>query len=289
MRKYIGEIALLLTSLIWGSGFVASAVSLDYFTPYQILVARFLLGTILLSVIYLRRLINITYKTLLRGGIIGFFLYSAFALQTIGLQFTTPSKNAFLTAVNVVIVPFIVFIFNRRKVDNYEVVGAITALIGVGVISLEATLHINIGDLLTLCCAVAFALHIYFTSRYIQDEDPILLTLVQLFTAFLIGAIVLLFRNEVDISFVDKKGVISLLHLGIFSTAIAFLLQTFAQKFVSETNTAIILSTEAVWGMIFSVILLSEILNWQMITGAVLILSAIIISDTKLSFIKRAS
>lgn len=107
MFKYIGEILLVLTAIIWGSGFVASTVALEHYTPYQILAGRFLVGAVILSLIFFKKLNKLKKSTLIKGALLGVFLYIAFALQTVGLQFTTPSKNAFLTAVNVVIVPFI--------------------------------------------------------------------------------------------------------------------------------------------------------------------------------------
>ncbi|MER2088150.1 MAG: EamA family transporter, partial [Sporosarcina sp.] len=99
MRKYIGEIGLIITAIIWGSGFVASAIALEYYTPYQILAGRFIIGVLILGIVFHKRLKTIKKSTLIKGSLLGIFLYIAFALQTVGLQYTTPSKNAFLTAV----------------------------------------------------------------------------------------------------------------------------------------------------------------------------------------------
>src|SRR6185437_11187522 len=143
MRKYIGEIGLTITAIIWGSGFVASAVSLDYYTPYQILAGRFLVGVIILCAIFHKKLKQINKSTIIKGIVLGSILYIAFALQTVGLQFTTPSKNAFLTAVNVVIVPFIGFLLYKRKIDLFELSGAVIAIIGVAVLSLQLSSEVN--------------------------------------------------------------------------------------------------------------------------------------------------
>lgn len=118
MSKYIGEIMLFTTAIIWGSGFAFSAISLDYFTPYQILAIRFSVGVLILSIIFYNRLKHIKKSTIKRGFILGFLLYLAFLLQTVGLQYTTPSKNAFITAINVVIVPFIAFLWTKGKSIN---------------------------------------------------------------------------------------------------------------------------------------------------------------------------
>ncbi|MFZ7943311.1 DMT family transporter [Neobacillus sp. 19] len=286
MHKYFGELALTITAIIWGSGFVASAIALEHFTPYQILAGRFLVGAVILGVIFHRKIKMINKSTIIKGAILGVFLYFAFALQTVGLQFTTPSKNAFLTAVNVVIVPFIGFLLYKRRMDFYELTGAVLAMVGVGVLSLKLSSDINIGDLLTLGCAVGFAFHIFYTAKFVKDSDPILLTLIQMMSAAVIGMIVVFFKGE-TFTAVKMDGMLSLLYLGVFSTSVAFLLQTVAQKMISETKAAIILSTESFWGMVFSVIILNEVMTIKMVFGAILILSAIIISETKIPFLKR--
>ena len=286
MKKYIGEIFLSITAIIWGSGFVASAISLEYLTPYQVLAGRFTVGVIILSVIFSKQLKNLNRTILAKGTIIGVFLYVAFLLQTIGLQYTTASKNAFITAVNVVIVPFIAYLLYKRKVDKYEFIGAFLAIIGIGVLSLQLSSGINLGDLLTLGCAFGFAFHIYYTARFAKDEDPILLTLVQMVVAAVLAWFVVIITGDTAFS-MQFEGITSMLYLGIFSTTIAFLFQTIAQKYTSETKAAIILSTESFWGMVFSVIILSEALTGRMVIGAILILVAILLSETKLSFLRQ--
>lgn len=283
MKKYVGEIGLTLTAIIWGSGFVATAIALEHYTAYQSMAVRFLIGGILLALIFYKKLKTITKSTLMKGSILGLILYLAFALQTVGLQFTTPSKNAFITAVNVVIVPLIGFIFYKKKIDRYELIGAILALIGIGFLSLQLTSAINLGDFLTFLCAIAFAFHIFYTARFVKHEDPISLTVIQMLTAAVIGWIAIGLKGELHMS-LQKEGMLMLLYLGIFSTAIAFLLQTAAQKFMSETKAAIILATEALWGTIFSIIIIKEIITGRMIIGGTLIILAILLSETKLKF-----
>lgn len=284
MKKHFAEIGLIITAIIWGSGFVASAVSLEYYTPYQIMAGRFLIGTLILSIVFYKRLQRINKSLIIRGIVLGSILYIAFVLQTIGLQFTTPSKNAFLTVVNVVIVPFIGFFLYKKKIDIFELIGAILAVIGVAVLSLQFTSEVNIGDLLTLACAFGFAFHIFYTAKFVEDEDPVLLTFIQMVTATVIAFVFVLFSGEIAFS-LEPAGLLPLLYLGVFSTTIAYLLQTAAQKYISETKAAIILSTEAFWGTAFSILILSEVMTVRIGIGATLILLAIIITETKSSLL----
>ncbi|PID01688.1 EamA family transporter [Sporosarcina sp. P2] len=286
MRKYIGEIGLTITAIIWGSGFVMSALALEYYTPYQILAVRFVIGALLLSIVFHKRLLRMEQSILWKGALLGVLLYGAFALQTVGLQFTTPSKNAFLTGVNVVLVPLIAFILYKRKLDTFEWVGAVLALIGVAVLSLQWSTTINIGDVLTLGCAVMFAFHILYTARFVRTEDAILLTLLQMVVAAVISSVTVIAMGETSFS-VEPKGVSSVLYLAVFSTTLAFLMQTVGQKHLSETKAAIILSTESVWGMIFSVALAYELLTFRMFLGALIIFIAILLSEVRPQLLKK--
>lgn len=286
MNKYIGEIGLIITAIIWGSGFVATAIALEYYTPYQTMAIRFFIGGVILSLVFFNKVKTVTKQLLGKGIFLGIILYVAFALQTVGLQFTTPSKNAFITAINVVIVPIIAYLFYKKRLNKFEVIGAVLAITGVGIMSLQLGGTINFGDFLTFLCAIGFAFHIVYTAKFVKDEDPIQLTLIQLLTAAIIGFAVILIKGEIHIP-MEGNALLSVVYLGVFSTTIAYLLQTTAQKFVSETKAAIILSTEALWGTIFSVIILSEFITIRMTIGAVLILTAILVSETKISSPER--
>ncbi len=288
MKKYKGEIGLLIVAIIWGTGFVASSISLKYMSPYQALFIRFLVGAIFLPILFYKKLKNINKTTLIRGFILGFFLYTAFNLQTVGLKYTTPSKNAFLTAVNVVIVPFIGFVLYKRKIDKYGLFGAIIAIMGIGILSLQNDFSVGFGDLLTLFCAVLFALHIFFTGEFLKrGEDPIHLAIFQMVSAWIFSFVIVLLNGEFTSIFSIKlEGYLSVLYLGFFSTTLAFLLQSISQKYVNETKAAIILSTESVFGSLFSVTFLHEEVTLRMIIGCILILLAILIAEVKPDFKK---
>lgn len=287
MKKYIGEIGLFLTAIVWGMGFVGTKLSLDGgLTPLQLITIRFLIASIFINLIFYKRIKeNISKEAIKWGAILGAFLFIAFVVQTIGLVYTTPSKNAFLTAVNVVIVPFIGFFIYRRKLDRIGVISSLLTLIGIGVLSLEKDLSINIGDFLTIICAFGYALHIFFTGEFTKKHDPIVLTGVQFTVTFVLSLIVQILLGEGSLN-ANIKGYIGALYLGVFSTTLAFLVQTICQKRVDGMKTAIILSTEAVFGILFSIILLHEVVTGRMIIGSMIIFTSIIMSETKLSFLK---
>ncbi|NLM68242.1 MAG: DMT family transporter, partial [Enterococcus sp.] len=186
--KYIYKVALFFVAIIWGTGFVASSLALETFTPNEILVIRFSLAFVVLLVLNFPRLKQIKKKEVLKGSLVGLFLYLGFYFQTVGLQYTTPSKNAFLTAVNIVIVPFLALIVLREKLSYKTFAGAGVTLLGIGFISLESGFQqMNQGDLLTLVCAFFFALQIFLTDIFAKEMKTWSLMLVQMGVASLLA------------------------------------------------------------------------------------------------------
>ncbi len=286
MKQYIGDGMLLITALVWGSGFVVTAIALEYISAYQVMAGRFVLATLILIVLFGYKFKKMTRAVLWKGAVIGTFLFIGFALQTVGLEYTTPSKNAFLTALNVVIVPVIAFLIYKRKIARFEMIGSVLAIVGIGFLSLQGSLTMNFGDTLSLACAVAFAFDIFYTNRFVQKEDAISLTIVQFIIASLLSVVTVLFQGDIPTTF-EKEAVYSVVYLAIFSTTIAYLFQNIAFRYTTATKGAIILSMESFFGMVLSVIFLHEVVTGRMVTGAVLIMAAILIAEVKPDLYKK--
>lgn len=290
MKKYLGEIGLFGIAIIWGSGFIGTKLALDGgLSTVQTLTLRFFIASLMLGIIFYKKIKeNISKESIIAGALLGLFSFVGFTTQTLGLVYTTVSKNAFITAVNVVIVPFIGFILYKRKLDKIGVISSFMALVGIAVLSLEADLSINFGDFLTFICAIGFAFHIFFTGEFSKKYNSYVLTVTQFVVAFLLSLILQTVTGETNFS-ATPVGLMGALYLGIFSTAIGFLLQTMCQSKVDQTRTAIILSTEAVFGTIMSVLIFHEVLTNRMVVGCIIIFVSIIVAETKLSFIKKKS
>ena len=176
MKKWLAIGGLILVTVIWGGGFVASDMALGSMKPFQIMMVRFLLASVLMGMISMGQhkkegKLENRAGAIKAGILMGIALFAGFALQIIGLQYTTPSKNAFLTALNVVIVPFIAFIILKKKVGMKGIIGAIMSVIGVALLSLNGNLTLSLGDGLTLLCAVGFAFQIFFTICIIGSQS----------------------------------------------------------------------------------------------------------------------
>ena len=283
MKKWLAIGGLILVTVIWGGGFVASDMALESMKPFQIMMVRFLLASVLMGVISRgqrksEEKLKERAGAIKAGVLMGVTLFMGFAFQIIGLQYTTPSKNAFLTALNVVIVPFIAFVILKKKIGAKGIVGAVMSVLGVALLSLNGNFTVSLGDGLTLFCAVGFAFQIFFTSEFVKKYPASVLNTVQMFTAFVLSAISLMIFGENDFH-VTTQGWLSVLYLGVVSTTICYLLQTACQKYIDETKAAIILSMESVFGTIFSIMILHEVVTVRMIIGCAVILAAVIISN----------
>ncbi len=278
MRKYLAIAGLIAVTVIWGGGFVASDMALESLRPFQIMTIRFLLASFLMGTASIRKLKGMKSGEIRAGILMGAALFVGFAFQIVGLQYTTPSKNAFLTALNVVMVPFIAFVILKKKVGARSIAGAVMAIVGVGLLSLEKNLTLGIGDALTLVCAAGFAFQIFFTSEFVKKYRAVALNFVQMLTAVLLSFVSLFLFQETEFH-VTAKGWLSVLYLGVISTALCYLLQTASQKYVDETKAAIILSMESVFGTLFSILILHEQVTLRMVCGCVIILVAVIVSN----------
>ena len=288
MKKYIGEVGLFAIAIIWGSGFIGTKLALDGgLTAIQTLTLRFFIASIILGIVFFKKIKeNITKESLMAGSLLGLFSFIGFITQTVGLVYTTVSKNAFITAANVVIVPFIGFILYRKKLDKIGIFSSIIAFLGIGFLSLESDLSINLGDFLTFLCAIGFAFHIFFTGEFTRKYNSYVLTVTQFVVAFILSFVLQIISGQGQFQ-TTPVAFMGALYLGIFSTAVAFLLQTICQSRVDQTKAAIILSTESVFGTIMSVIIFHEILTPRIIIGCIIIFVSIIVSETKLSFLKK--
>lgn len=285
-NSIFADIGLLLVAIIWGGGFIAVKDSLNVITPFYQMAIRFGLSTVLMYIVFYSRVKKINKTQLKNGTIIGVFLFLGFAFQTVGINYTSAGKSAFLTAVYVVLVPFLQWLLLKKKPDNYSLVGAIICLLGISFLTLQGGFSIGYGDTLTLICAFAFAGQIIAIGKYVESDDPLILTIVQLGVAAILSFIVAIFFEPLPLN-LNLRAVGSIIYLAVFSTTLAFLIQNIAQKYTSSTHAAIILSLESFFGAIFSIMFFKEIFNVMMVLGCGLIFVAIITTETKLDFLKK--
>ncbi|MCR4922501.1 MAG: YqeG family HAD IIIA-type phosphatase [Lachnospiraceae bacterium] len=278
-KSRLAKTGFLLVALIWGVAFAVVKNSLDYIPPVYLMALRFSIAGILLSLVYIKKMIRVDKMTLLHGLAIGFFLFLAYLTQTYGCKYTTAGKNAFLTALYVIFVPFLLWIMFRKRPLIHSFIAAFLSMISIGLISLGSSEgSLNEGDVLTIICALFFALQIIFIARY-KNDDPVLLACIQLDTAALLSwlSAPVLDGSIWEIS-LNPTSVFGLIYLGVLSSLVCFLLQTVCQRYVKASTSALLMSTEAVFGALASYLFLGEFMSSRALWGFVLMFLAIIIA-----------
>jgi drug/metabolite transporter (DMT)-like permease len=280
------KVALFGASLIWGSSFLVVKNSVDTITPHVLLLIRFSVGGLLLCLIFFHRLRELNCDYFIKGSLLGLLLFLGYSLQTIGITDTTPGKNAFLSAIYCVLVPFIYWAVDRKKPDSYNFLAALVGIIGIGFVSLNGDLTIRMGDAFTLAGGIFYAAHMVALAKLSRDKDPVLLTIMQFGYGSIFSLIIALLFEEAPAK-LTTDTILGLAFLAVFATAGAILLQNIGQKYTSPTSASIILSLESVFGVLFSVLFYHEEITLRIFIGFALIFLAVIISETRLSFLKR--
>ncbi|MPM18415.1 hypothetical protein SDC9_64826 [bioreactor metagenome] len=284
--KKLSRPLILLATIIWGSSFVVLKNTLDTLPVFSILAFRFLAAAVLLALIFRKHLRGLDRGYLIRGLVLGLLLVCAYTAQTYGLYETSPGKNAFLTAAYCVIVPFLNWFISRAKPDKYNIAAALLCVGGIGLVSLSSDRSMNSGDALTLLSSFLYAAHIIAVSRFSKGRDIFLLTILQ-FAVSGTAALACSFIFGAPTAAIPPQSIISLLYLTTFATAGALLFQNVGQKYTEPAAASVLLSLEAPFGVLFSMLFYSERPTARMLIGFALIFVAVLCSETKLSFLRK--
>lgn len=287
-NSYWGEAALVVTTLIWGSTFVLTKMALNHLPPLLFLAVRFSLATLIMSVVFFPHLRRNWRQTWLAGSRVGLALAVAYITQTVGMQTTSASKAAFITGLAVILVPIFHALHSRRLPQRSVLVGALLAASGLSLLSgiIGEGLILSIGDIWVTACAMAFAVHILATGHYAgQVNIPALTTIQFTVTAISCWVAGLGLEQWPGSPPFDIWAII--LFLALFGTAGAFGLQTWAQRRLSASRAAIILTLEPVFAAFFGFIMLAERLTWAGYLGCVAIVTGTLVAELWPTLIHR--
>ena len=280
----LARLALVVTAVVWGSSLTVVSAIKDAFTPNMLLALRFSIACVLLAIIFAPHLKKLNKDYILSGLIVGFFLFIAYSSQTIGVTSAegAPGRSGFISASYCVIVPFLAWLFTGEVPDRYNIIAAVLCVIGLFFVFYtelvkSANISFSQGDLYALLSGLLFAVHIVSLAKWGAGKDPILITILQFLTAAVLSLIVSLIFEKPTFQSVSGSSLFALGYLAIMCTAVALLFQTIGQRYTPASTVALILGTEAVF----------SILTWSSVSGFVLIFLAIIVSETKMQFLKK--
>lgn len=289
MKKTVqGCIILLVATMIWGCAFAAQSIGMEYIGPFTFQAIRCFLGVLtLLPVIFLFDLKKKDGQTFFSrwrsrklwttGFWCGCALFVASGLQQVGLIYTDAGKAGFLTAMYIVIVPFFGLFF-RKRLSKATIFSVFVAVAGLYLISGAGISTINIGDILMLLCAVAFAVQITLIDRLGSELDGLRLNCIQCFICAAISAVIMIFTETPDFPSITACAV-PLLYAGCLSMGAAYSMQILGQQRVDSVPASLIMSLESVFAVLSGWLLLQERLSPRELGGCVLLFAAVILSQ----------
>ena len=279
---YQGEIGIFLATAILGSAIVASKAVLNSGASAELYTfLRFAIAFTILAIVYARRLLRLKKEVWLAGLWAGIATALGFILQTVGLEMTSVAKVGFLSAMYVVIVPLIEGIVLHKPIQISDLCGIALAVVGLGLMSLNADLKINLGDIFALSSAVFLSIGLILISKYAAVYDPIALSTINIGVSAIVGGAFLLLSGRagtIECLIYSKSTLIVLLYAAVIGTAAAIILQTWAQGKISATKAAIVLVLEPVFGAILAYVFLHELLSLRESLGAGIMLLGMLVS-----------
>ena len=183
----LGRGALILMTLIWGTSFLMQKNTLSEVQTLYLLAFRFTGATLFIFLSFIKQMKNFDGKYVWNGIVLGVLLFLGYVVQTYGLVYTTPSKNAFLSAIYCVLVPFISWFVTRKKPDGYNIAAAFLCFGGVALVALKEDMSMSFGDMLTIISGLFYGVHIVLTAKYIEGRSVAVLTFVQFATAMVLS------------------------------------------------------------------------------------------------------
>lgn len=283
-KQWLAAAMLLAVALIWGCGFIATEYAIRAAVPTELIMAfRFLLGAMAMGLIGARRIRRTSKRELLHSAVAGALLCGAFFAQTIGQGMTKISNVAFITASNVVMIPFILWIMARVRPSARALVLSVVTMAGICLLSVSfsQTLSLAWGDAVVLLCAILFAAHIAYLGHACKQDDPAVVTFWQLLTAGILSLAALLIRAPEITAPQLRQGLLPMVYLGLFSTAFCYYMQTSAQRYIPPAQAGVILSMEGVFGASVSLLLGLEVFRLNMALGGLLVTASVVLSSSR--------
>jgi drug/metabolite transporter (DMT)-like permease len=293
IKKYKGESALLFTTVIWGGTFAIIKTALGSISPMMFISFRFSLATIIFVPFVLGRLKKLNSQSIREGIILGLLYFGGFAAQTIGLNYTTATKSAFITGTFVIFTPIFQILIEKKMPTRGNIIGIILVAGGLIFLSSKGTnfpsifkelgSNFNLGDYLTLLCAVFYSIYIVYLDIVSKKIDYLPLVFMQIAVTALGGiAGVIIFQGtgiELIRLILNKDVIFAVFYTSLFATIITTTLQTKFQKYTTPAKAGIIFSFEPIFASIVAYFLLSEKISNFGLIGCISIFCGLMISE----------
>lgn len=272
------DLSLSLVALIWGGAYLLLKISLTELQVFNVIALRFLLAFFISGVVFYKRLRKINLETIKYAFLLAIFLFLIFITATLGVKLTSVSKAGFLISLTVVFVPLISYVFLKQRLEKNVLLAVALAVLGIGLLTLNGKVEMNLGDTLCIACAFISAIHLMLTGNLTRKVDSVNLGVAQL---GFVGLFSIIFSVFTEIVRLPATPLIwfAVLFMSIFATAFAFIVQTTAQKHTSSVHASLIFSLDPVFCAIFAYAFSGEVLSLKGYVGAAILLLSILIVE----------
>lgn len=279
-RSVRAELILVLIATIWGGTFVIIKLTLLDIPPFSFLTIRFSLALVLFYIIFFKKITFPKKDEMVGGLILGILLFMGFASQTFGLVYTTASKSALITGVNLVILPFAQYLIIKRKVGFENWVGIIVVLVGLYLLTHPTMNNINIGDAVTLICAISWAFYIIYLDIASKKYSLHIIVFIQLFLVTLFSFIFALSFEKFSSVHFSEISILGILYTSVLATLISTFLGNKFQKETTPVRAGILFTIEQPSAVIFAMIFLKDVMGTFQLIGGILMLVGILFSES---------
>ena len=281
MKQGYGKTALFLTAMLWGTTFAIGKLAAEVYSASFIIALRFTIASAVLVAVTLPLRTLIDKQYLIHGFWMGITLFLSYLFQVIGLTMdTSPGKSAFLCTTYCVMIPFLHWGVTKRKPKLLHVMCVFLCLAGVGVLSLQGSMRMSMGDIMTVLSGVPCAVNMVISSIVCRDNDknPLLLTTIELVVVMICAWICVLVTGGMPAQ-IYREAMIGIVYLGVIATALCLFLQSYGLKHTEASIGGMIISLESVFGVIFSILIYHEKVTPRMWFGFAMIFAAILLSQ----------
>ena len=278
LDRYVA--ALLFVTVVWGATFPILKLATASLSGVEISALRFLIAAACMA----PWVFQVPLHTWRDGAVMGALVLASYVGQAFGLEFITSNRSAFLTSLNVLMVPMLAWAWGARP-DRTVFIAAALACLGIGFMSYDGGAHL-LADTTTVLGALAYAAYVLLLSGRSRKHVPIQLAAAQMFCMALMGGVWMFATGGWDRVHtlpqrLDPELLAGLLYLGVVASAAMFFLQAVAQRYVNANQSAVIYAMEPVFAAMFAWVWLSETMTQRAVLGAVIVVGAVVLSELK--------
>lgn len=278
MNTQKANFLVLLVTLGWGFSYLFMKIGAGSIEEFNLLALRFGIAFLVTGLVFYKRLRLISKATIGYGALLGAILFGVCTLILFGLRTTTTSNAGFLVGLTVIFVPMLSMMFFRKRLNKNQLIGALLAIVGIGMLTLNHELHMHPGDLFCIVGGIFNALYILISDIAVKRTDSITVGSLSLgFTA--VYALIFSFIFESPALPDTFDGWLSVLALGLVCSAFCFIAQAVSLKYIDPVQLGLMYALEPIFASIVAFIFVGERMTMQGYMGAALVLSGILVSQ----------